>query len=141
MIFRRMANSVVVCILLQYETLTVVYELLPYRSPKTSKVLDINIIQLVPGIFDARMYDKHDNMPTLASHRMYPHIDNYRTLCLPSSSSSLNSMTYLVTTTLTLILDYYTLHSQIFPPTTLHIFPNVGGCFEVQWRLNSLNMI
>ena len=37
--------------------------------------LDMEIIQLLPGVCSVKMYDKRDNMPTLASYRRLPHIE------------------------------------------------------------------
>ena len=36
--------------------------------------LDMEIIQPLPGACEVKMYDKCDNMPTLASYRKLPHI-------------------------------------------------------------------
>ena len=37
--------------------------------------LDMEIIQPLPGVCEVKMYDKRDNMPTLASYRKFPHIE------------------------------------------------------------------
>ena len=37
--------------------------------------LDMEIIQPFPGVCEVKMYDKRDNMPTLASYRKFPHIE------------------------------------------------------------------
>ena len=37
--------------------------------------LDMEIIQLLPGVCSVKIYDKRDNMPTLASYRRFPHIE------------------------------------------------------------------
>ena len=37
--------------------------------------LDMQIMQLYPGIGDVKMYDKRDSMPALASYRKFPHIE------------------------------------------------------------------
>ena len=37
--------------------------------------LDMQIMQLSPGICDVKMYDKRDSMPALASYRKFPHIE------------------------------------------------------------------
>ena len=37
--------------------------------------LDMEIVQSIPGVCEVKMYDKRDNMPTLASYRRFPHIE------------------------------------------------------------------
>ena len=37
--------------------------------------LDMEIIQPLPEVCSLKMYDKRDNMPTLASYRRFPHIE------------------------------------------------------------------
>ena len=37
--------------------------------------LDVEIIQPLPGACEVKMYDKRDNIPTLASYRKFPHIE------------------------------------------------------------------
>ena len=38
-------------------------------------VLDMEIIQPLPGVCSVKMYDKRDYMPTLVSYRRFPHIE------------------------------------------------------------------
>ena len=37
--------------------------------------LDMEILQPFPGVCEVKMYDKRDNMPTLASYRRFHHIE------------------------------------------------------------------
>ena len=37
--------------------------------------LDMQIIQLLPGICDVKMYDKQDSIPAVATYRKLPHIE------------------------------------------------------------------
>ena len=75
--------------------------------------LNMEIIQPLPGACEVKIYDKRDNMPTLAAYRKFPHIE----------------------TTISVRCKYAVLHSQScrfsyrflndrFPTTYIRIFRN-----------------
>ena len=45
------------------------------QGPNVHFLDNMQIMQLSPGICDAKMYDKRDSMPALASYRKFPHIE------------------------------------------------------------------
>ena len=53
--------------------------------------LDMQIIQLSPGICDVKMYDKRDSMLALASYRKFPHIETTTTVSTSCKYAVLHS--------------------------------------------------
>ena len=45
------------------------------QSGPTVHFLDMEIIQPMPGVCEVKMFDKRNNMPTLAAYRKFPHIE------------------------------------------------------------------
>ena len=45
------------------------------QSGEAVHFLDMEIVQIKPGVSQIRMYDKRDHMATLAEYRRYPHVE------------------------------------------------------------------